>query len=191
MKKSHPFPSKLRGVQSGEQVSPGRCPRSVTLSAIAFVFCCLVAPHIRPSAFQMRHFGPCLSRHKLCDLPSTAAPRASSELHLASASRLSRRERALLVPRRRRIAQLSSAKRPEPVDADEWKRTKLDYERSCYRRAEAATRDRLRQLQKVVRQTATAAVPPRPVKDVPRRDEPYAPFYRREFGTPYAYGGFA
>jgi hypothetical protein len=190
MKKSHPFPSKLRGVQSGEPVSPGRCPRSVTLSAIAFVFLLSGCASYPTQRISDASFRPMPVPTQALQFASTAAPRASSELHLASASRLSRRERALLVPRPAPDCAIIESKRPEPVDAVEWERTKLDYERSCYRRAEAETRDRLRRLQKVVRQTATAAVPPRPVEDVPRRDDPFAPFYEREFGMPYAYGGF-
>jgi hypothetical protein len=40
-------------------------------------------------------------------------------------------------------------KRPEltPVDSQEWARLKLEYERSCYRDAEKAARERLSQLQ--------------------------------------------
>jgi hypothetical protein len=35
---------------------------------------------------------------------------------------------------------------PDTVDADQWARLKLDYERHCYERAEEADRKRLEQL---------------------------------------------
>jgi hypothetical protein len=195
--KSDLFPSELRGVRSGEPVSLRRRPRFVTLSAIAFVVllsgCASYPIQLAsdssflpmPVPTQALQFAPTTP-----PLAYATAPRAPAEVHLASASRLSRRERALLAPRPAPDCAFVESKQTQPVDADEWARTKLDYERSCYRRAEAETRDRLRRLQKVVRQTATPAVPRVPVADVPRRDDPFAPFYEQGFATPYAYGGF-
>jgi hypothetical protein len=188
MKHVRPFLSRLRGTQPGEPVSPSRYKRSVTLSAIAFAFLlsgCATSP---VQLMSNTSFQPMPVPIGPLQFAATPPPRATSDLRLEA--RLNRRERALLVPRSAPDCAVVEPKRPDAVDAAEWERAKLDYERSCYRQAEAATRDRLRRLQKVVRQTTIAAVPPPPVEVAPRRDDPFAPLYEREFGLPYVQGGF-
>jgi hypothetical protein len=187
MKNIRPILSKLRSRQPGGQVPYGRHSRSVTSSAIALGLLLSGCAFYPTQLMANASLQPMTQALRFA---VTAHPRAPIKLRLGS--RLSGRERALLVPRSAPDCAVVEAKRADSVDAAEWERARLDYERSCYRQAEEATRDRLRRLQKAVRQTAIAAVPSQPpVKDVPRRDEPFAPFQQRAFGMPYLYGPVA
>jgi hypothetical protein len=60
--------------------------------------------------------------------------------------RIRRPSRALLVSQPAPDCEFRAANR-NTVDAEEFARLKLDYERQCYQRAEQVARDRLRQLQ--------------------------------------------
>ena len=187
MKNIGQFLSKLRSGQCGGHVSSGRHTRSVTSSAIAFGLLLSGCASYPTQLMANASLQPMAVPAQALRFAAMVPPRAPIQVRLES--RLSRRERGLLAPRAAPDCAVVELKRPDSVDVAEWERARLDYERSCYRQAEEATRDRLRRLQKAVRQTAIAAVPSQPsVKDIPRRDEPFAPFQQRAFGMPYLYG---
>jgi hypothetical protein len=180
MKNVRPFISKQ---SPGKCVRQGRYSRSVALCAIAFGLLlsgCASYPIQRLTDASLQ---PAAVSSQPLQFAATTTWRASSESRLGL--QLRRRERALLVPSRAPDCTFVESNQPDPVDADRWERIKLDYERSCYRRAEAAARDRLRQLQTVVRRKENSLVQSTPRGDVVRRDDA---FRERELDVPYVYG---
>jgi hypothetical protein len=82
------------------------------------------------------------------------ASRAASPGHVRrSASRIPLPDRALLAPQAEPNCEFKTA---AVGSTEEVLRTKLDYERQCYRQSEQIVRDRLRQLQEQVGKTVKA-----------------------------------
>lgn len=111
--------------------------------------------------------------------PNDAAPRP----------RLRRSDQALLAVQHAPDCKLEGLE-PDPIKPDLWERLKVEYERNCYKQAEALVRKRLRLLQRVLKSTlqeepdtaqvtgsvvtsAVAAGSPAPPMHAPRRGLPY------------------
>jgi hypothetical protein len=79
--------------------------------------------------------------------PGAEPVRAAADLHRYSALRIRRPDRALLTPQPVPDCELRAPESSKILDPDQLARLRLDYERQCYKRAEALVRNRLKLLQ--------------------------------------------
>ncbi len=123
----------LRSVRTGAKVLDRWFALAPKLLALSAMSCAMALAGCANNSAQQRE--------GKADPIDSAAP-----VHGPSELRIHRPNRALLVPQPAPDCELKASDL-KTVDADQWARLKLDYERQCYQRAEKMVRDRLRLLQ--------------------------------------------
>lgn len=119
--------------------------RTPLLVAASVILCSMLLAGCARNPAQ-REVGPAVHETKTTPVRPAVRPRRSPEPNRYVAPRIRRPDLALLSPQPAPDCEFNRSDL-KTVDANEWARLKVEYERQCYLDAEKAARDRLAQLQ--------------------------------------------